>query len=189
MRARVAIRWRGARAQPLVARNVAPTGVRATRSGVCGANAQGVRRCTRGCRPRIDADVHTPEHVECQIVSSSLDGRDLVVLAADPPPRRSIRRLLDHACDSAQRVRRSGCSGYSGSLPPWRLRRGRELLSGGFASGIRHPAATISIVAHAEATKRPLRRHPRAAPRPARLLSIPSVAGHLAAAIYFRAAI
>jgi hypothetical protein len=36
MRARVAIRWRGARAQPLVDRNAAPTGVRATRSGVCG---------------------------------------------------------------------------------------------------------------------------------------------------------
>jgi hypothetical protein len=54
---------RGARAQPLVARNVAPTDVRATRSGVCGANPQSVRRCTRGCRPRIDADVHIPEHV------------------------------------------------------------------------------------------------------------------------------
>ena len=40
-----------------------------------------------------------------------------------------------------------------------RLRRGRELLSGVFASGKRDPAATISIVEHAEAMKRPLQRH------------------------------
>jgi hypothetical protein len=106
-------------------------------------------------------------------------------LPDDPPPRRSIHRLLDHACDSAQRVRRSsGCSGCSGSLPPWRLRRGRELLSGGFASGKRDPAATM-LIEHAEAMKRPLRRHPRATPRPARLLPIPPVARHLAARPFF----
>jgi hypothetical protein len=58
--------------------------------------------------------------------------------------------------------------------------------SGGFASGKRDPAATISIVAHAGAMKRPLRRHPRAAPRPARLLSIPPVARHRQG--HFRAA-
>ena len=33
-----------------------------------GRNAQGVRRCTRGCRPRIDADVDVPEQVERQTV-------------------------------------------------------------------------------------------------------------------------
>ncbi len=75
-----------ARAQPLVAPNVAATDVRATRSGVCGANAQGVRRCKSGCRPRCDADVHIPEHVERQIGSDSFDGGDLVVLAVDPLP-------------------------------------------------------------------------------------------------------
>jgi hypothetical protein len=32
-------------------------------------------------------DVHTPEHGERQIGSKSLDGRHLVVLAADPPLR------------------------------------------------------------------------------------------------------
>jgi hypothetical protein len=97
-----------------------------------GRNAQGVRRCTSRCRPRIDADVDVPEQVERQIGGNSLDCGDLDVLAADPPPRRSIRRLLDHARDSAQRVHRSGCSGCSHSQQ--RLRRGRELLSGVFAS-------------------------------------------------------
>jgi hypothetical protein len=66
----------------------------------------------------IEADVHIAQHVERQIGSSRLDGRDLVVLAADPPPRRSIHRLLDHACGSVQRVRRSGCGGCSGSRTP-----------------------------------------------------------------------
>ena len=171
----------GARAQPFLARNVALTDVRASRSGVCGANAQGARRCTRGCRPRIDADVHIPEHVERQIGSNSLDGRDRVVLAADPPPRRSMHRLLDHACDSVQRVRRSGCR------TTWRLCRRQELLPGVSKFRFRKtgPAATISIVAHAEAMKQPLRRRPRAAPRPGKLLSIPPVARHLAARAFF----
>ena len=40
-----------------------------------------------------------------------------------------------------------------------------EFPSGVFASGKRDPAATISIVAHAEAKKRPIERHARAAPR------------------------
>ena len=38
------------------------------------------------------------------------------------------------------------------------------------------PAATISIVAHAEAMKRPLQHHPRTVLRQAKLLSIPPVA-------------
>ena len=33
--------------------------------------AQGVRRCTSRCRPRIDADVHIPVHVERQIGSNT----------------------------------------------------------------------------------------------------------------------
>ncbi len=48
-------------------------------------------RCTSGCRPRIDADAHTPELDERQIGSNSLDRRDLVVLAADPPKPPDVR--------------------------------------------------------------------------------------------------
>ena len=49
------------------------------------------------------------------------------------------------------------------------------------------PAATISIVAHAEAMKRPLQRHPRTVLRPAKLLSIPRWLRHLAARPSFAA--
>ncbi len=133
-------------------------------------------RCTRECRPRIDANVHIPrEHVEWQIRSSSLDGSDLVVLAADPPPRRSIRRLLDHACGSVQRVRRSGSSGSRGSRSPDCV--GDESSCPALSLPENEtPAATIRIVAHAATTKRQLQRHPRAAPRPAKLLPIPPAA-------------
>ena len=130
-----------------------------------------------------NADVRIPERVEWQIRSNSLDARDLVVLAADPPPRRSIHRLLDHASDSVQRVRHSGCRTV------WRLRREARAPVWRVRFRKTRPAATISIVAHAEAMKRPLRRHPRAAPRPAKLLLIPPVAMHLAARPFFRAAI
>ena len=54
----------------------------------------------------------------------------------------------------------------------------QELLPGVFAYRKTRPVATINIVAHAEAMKRPLRRHRWAAPRPAKLLSIPPVARH-----------
>ncbi len=102
------------------------------------------------------------------------------ILSSSPRTRLPDDRytgLLDHACDSVQRVHRSSCSGCSGCRTQLRSRRGRELLSGVFRfPETETPAVAISIVAHAEAMKRPLQRHPRVTPRPAKLLSKPPVA-------------
>ena len=67
-----------------------------------GRNAQGVRRCTSRCRPRIDADVDVPEQIERRIGGNSLDCGDLVVLAADPRPARSCKQVRRVADPSSQ---------------------------------------------------------------------------------------
>ena len=91
----------------------------------CTPAAQSRRRRSRACSVLSTRKVPATAGVRRAADPEQQSGwRDLLVIAVDPPPRRSIHRLLDHACDSAQRVSRSGCSGYSGSRTPMAIASG-----------------------------------------------------------------
>jgi hypothetical protein len=98
--------------------------------GACADFASGVQGCACAAKIRTvfgsaqgGADHGSTRMSVFRSTSSGRSGAAVLmagILSSSPRtrlPRRSIRRLLDHACDTVQRVRRRGCSGCRGSLP------------------------------------------------------------------------